>query len=413
MWTVDARNCNVCGNFHAYLMPWLDTNGQMILSLSNGAPFKVWQANAQLYRPTFRNLPLPTFRTDAPVSGAGMVPRDPVRAIDTRQTHQRVRGGSFLTVPLTNFVAADAVGVVANLTAVNPAAAGFLTAWPCGAAMPTTSVLNYRGARNTANGVHVRLGPAKQLCVYSQSDTDILVDVTGSYVPAGSGLHTLTAARVADTQPSAPLAAGATLTVPVAGLAGVPATGVAAVTVTVTAIAPAGSGYATVWPCSQQMPTVSTLNFVQGDTIANSATLPLGAAGDLCVFSPTATHLTVDVDGWWDGSGMRARIGQPTRLLDTRAGAKPLAGATVNTALTSLPADTKAVVANIAAVAPAAAGNLTAWACDVQPAGSTVAYASAENRAGMTISALSATRQLCLTTTKSSHLLIDVMVTFS
>lgn len=385
----------------------------MIMSLSNGAPFTIWQSNAQLYRPTFRNVPLPTFRTDAPVTGAGIVPRDPVRAIDTRQTHQRVRGGSFLTVPLGNYVAADAVGVVANVTAVNPSAAGFLTAWPCGAAMPTASVLNYRAGRNTANGVHVQLGPAKQLCVYSQADADILVDVTGSYVPAGSGLHPLTATRVADTQTATPLAAGGTLTVPVAGQAGVPATGVASVTVTVTALNPSGGGYLTVWPCGTQMPIVSTLNFVQGDTIANSATVPLGAAGDLCVFSPTATHVTVDVDGWWDGSGLRARISQPARLLDTRAGAKPVAGATVTTALTSLPVGTKAVVANVAAVGPAAAGNLTAWACDVQPVGSTVSYAAAENRAGMTATALSAGRELCLTTSKSSHLLIDVMVTFS
>ena len=410
---VDDRRCGECGIYHAHLLPYLDSNGKMVLSWSNGAPFHLWQANAYLYRPSFRTVNLPTFRTDATLAGAGMQPRAPVRAIDTRGTGLRMRGGSMLKVPLANFVAAGAVGVVANLTAVNPAAQGFLTTWPCGARLPETSALNFRGARNTANAVHTRLGPAKELCVYSSVDTDVLVDVTGSYVPTGAaGLQPLPAQRIADTTDAAPLSGGSTLVVPVAGVAGVPASGVSSVTLTVTAVDASAYGFVTMWPCSAQRPTVSTLNFVAGDTVANSATLPLGAAGDVCVFSSVTSDVTVDVAGWWGSGQLRATLGSPQRLFDSRSGAKPLAGSTTSVPLASLPADTIAVMANIAAVYPQGAGQLTAWSCSPGLPTANLVYASGVNRAGAALSALSTADELCLHTTAPAHLLIDVTVSF-
>ena len=86
------------------LLPYLDGNGQMVLSWSNGGPFNLWQANAWLYRPTFRAIPLPTYRVDPPVTGAGLQPRTPIRAIDTRDTGQRVQAGRILKVPLAGKV---------------------------------------------------------------------------------------------------------------------------------------------------------------------------------------------------------------------------------------------------------------------------------------------------------------------
>ena len=85
------------------------------------------------------------------------VPLTPCRIIDTRVSGQRMTGGSMLTVPLSGYAAAGAVGVVATLTAVDPARTGYLTAWPCGARMPWASVLNTTAGRNTPNGVHVRV----------------------------------------------------------------------------------------------------------------------------------------------------------------------------------------------------------------------------------------------------------------
>ena len=158
---------------------------------------------------------------------------------------------------------------------------------------------------------------------------------------------------------------------------------------------------------------MSTLNFVAGDTIANSATLPLGTAGDVCVFASVTSDVTVDVAGWWGTGQLRATLGSPQRLFDSRSGAKPVAGSTTIVALAPLPAGTLAVMANVAAVYPENAGQLTAWSCAATRPAPSLVYASGENRAGAALSSLSAADELCLHTSAPAHLLIDVTVSFS
>ena len=55
----DRKCAPNCGNYGAFLMPWLDANGQMVVALSNGGDFDLWRANASLYRPTFYTFPVP------------------------------------------------------------------------------------------------------------------------------------------------------------------------------------------------------------------------------------------------------------------------------------------------------------------------------------------------------------------
>ncbi|MCB0979902.1 MAG: hypothetical protein H6513_08200 [Acidimicrobiaceae bacterium] len=412
---VNERKCSQCGIYHAHLMPYLD-QGALVVSWSNGGPFNLWQANAFLYRPSFVTMPLPTFRADAPVAGLHLQPRTPVRAIDTRVTHQRMTGGSMLTVPLAGYAAAGAVGVVATLTAVDPARTGYLTAWPCGARMPWASVLNTTAGRNTPNGVHVRIDPQQRLCIYSSVDTDVIVDVTGSYLPsATAGLHVVPATRVADTRGGTPLAKAAVLQAQVGGVAGVPGAP-AAVTVTVSAVAPAGKGWLTVWPCGQAMPLASTVNFYAGDEVANSATVPLGPGGLLCVYTSAVTHVVVDVAGWWDAAGLPARMDDAVRALETRTGPRPPAGATVGVDLTGLvPGGTSAVIANVTTVQPGATGPVVAWDCAAAGDGLTTVAGTSMNRAALAAVALGDAGDgagVCLTTSVPSHLLVDVMVTF-
>ncbi|WP_198037698.1 hypothetical protein, partial [Streptacidiphilus jeojiense] len=61
----------------------------------------------------------------------------------------------------------------------------------------------------------------------------------------------------------------------VAGVAGVPSSGVTAVAMNVTAVAPVGAGYVTVFPDGQSRPTVSNLNFAAGQTIPNLVMVPV------------------------------------------------------------------------------------------------------------------------------------------
>jgi hypothetical protein len=41
------------------------------------------------------------------------------------------------------------------------------------------------------------------------------------------------------------------------------------------------------------------VNFEFGAAIANAAELPLSASGAICIYSSTAAHVIVDVNGWW------------------------------------------------------------------------------------------------------------------
>ncbi len=68
-----------------------------------------------------------------------------------------------------------------------------------------------------------------------------------------------------------------------------------------TAVSPDGGGYVTAWPCDQQMPVVSNLNFEQGQTVPNAATVKLAADGTVCLFTTAATHLLADVAGYYTG----------------------------------------------------------------------------------------------------------------
>jgi hypothetical protein len=114
---------------------------------------------------------------------------------------------------------------------------------------------------------------------------------------------------------------GTALAVPVANVAGIPATGVDAVSVNVTVTgtkANAFGGYVTVYPCGT-MPDASTLNFVSGQTVPNAAIARVSAAGTVCIYVYGEADVIVDVNGWFGSS--RGFTGMtPVRVSDTRNG---------------------------------------------------------------------------------------------
>ena len=76
----------------------------------------------------------------------------------------------------------------------------------------------------------------------------------------------------------------------------------AAVVLNVTVTAPEGSGFITVYPCGEPLPTASNLNFVAGDTVPNAVVVKLGAGGKVCLFAAeSATHLIADTNGYFPG----------------------------------------------------------------------------------------------------------------
>jgi len=63
-----------------------------------------------------------------------------------------------------------------------------------------------------------------------------------------------------------------------------------------------GYGFVTAFPCSaasDEVPSTSTLNFVEGTDVANSTTVPLGPTGKICLNVYGSAHLIVDVSSYF------------------------------------------------------------------------------------------------------------------
>lgn len=85
-----------------------------------------------------------------------------------------------LTVGGRGGISATASSVMLNVTVVGAQQGGYLTVYPCGAAKPETSNVNYGVGKTIANGVAAAIGSNKQVCVWASGTTDILVDVAGT-----------------------------------------------------------------------------------------------------------------------------------------------------------------------------------------------------------------------------------------
>lgn len=147
-----------------------------------------------------------------------------------------------------------------------------------------------------------------------------------------SGYHALTPARVLDTRPGQQTVDGlyagvgavgpaATVTVPVTGRAGIPATGVAAVAVNITGISPTTATYVTAYPAGAATPAASTLNLAAGQAYANGSIVKVGTGGAITLYNAVGTtDLAVDVLGYYPTDGTYVAL-TPARLTDTRPGA--------------------------------------------------------------------------------------------
>jgi len=334
----------------------------------------------------------------------------PARILDTRAGQNTVDGmfegigplaaGGKLDLIVANRggVARDGVGaVVLNVTATNPTAAGYVTVWPAAATRPTASNLNFVPGQTIPNLVVAKVGANGVVSLFnSQGSTDLIADVAG-WFPTTSGFTALSASRLLDTRAGSAtidgqysgvgaVIAGGELDVAIRGRGGVPATGVSAVVLNVTATNPSLPGYLTVWPAGVARPFASNLNFVPGQTVPNLVIAGIGANGKVAFYnSAGTTDLVADVAGWFASSSELSPL-SPFRLLDTRAGASTGdgqyaglgrlgAGARLDLQVAGragIPGSgIGAVVLNVTAVSPSAEGYATVW-----PAGGPLPMAS-------------------------------------
>ena len=95
------------------------------------------------------------------------------------------------------------------------------------------------------------------------------------------------------------LAAGLPRSWPVASSnCGLPANA-GAYSMNATVVPPAGLGYLTMWPTGQAQPLVSTLNAAEDPIVANALIVSVGTAGAISSFASSATHLVLDVNGYF------------------------------------------------------------------------------------------------------------------
>ena len=267
-------------------------------------------------------------------ASSGFTPiTNPQRILDTRAgvgaAASKLAGGQILPLQVGGVagVPADAKAVVINTTVTGPTGPGFLTAFPCGQSPPLASNLNYVPGQTVANLVLAKLGTGGQLCLYSLAATDVVADVAG-YFPAGSDFTPITnPQRILDTRtglgaPAHPLPQFGGLGVQVGGVAGVPADA-SAVVLNVTATNTAGPGFVTVWPCGEEEPEVSNVNYEAGQTVPNSVIAKVGVGGQVCLSTFASADLVVDVAGYFPAGSSFTPIPNPRRILDTRPGECP------------------------------------------------------------------------------------------
>jgi hypothetical protein len=380
-----------------------------------------------------------------PVRGT-FTPVDPVRVLDTRDgtgVADRHRGplgaGQVIELDVTGVAGVPETGVgavVLNVTVTEAAGPGYVTVHPCGFARPLASNLNFLHGVDVANQVAAKVGADGRVCLFTSTQTQLVADLSGWYADdfaaaPGFWFTQLDPARIVDTRDGtglgsrAPgeLAAGEVLAVTIPGTGGVPSDAdVRAVTMNVTVTGAVEGGFITVFPCDRLRPWASNVNFDPADpTVANLATSRVSAAGQVCFYASTATHLVVDIQGYFSPHPAAVFTPvTPVRVLDTRDGtgmeasrpARVAAGTVIELTVAGrygLPSDAKAVLLNVTITEAAGRGFATAWPCGrPRPWASFLNYVRGVDRANLTPVRVGDGGKVCLFVHESTELVADL-----
>jgi hypothetical protein len=198
-----------------------------------------------------------------------------------------------------------------------------------------------------------------------------IASAAGTYVPLPPSRVTDTRAGSGYPNAGRTLGGGAMLNVQVTGVGGVPATGVSAAVLNVTAVNPTQPSFLTVFPQGGTLPVVANLNFNAGEVLANLVTVPVGSQGGVTIYNHAGTaDVVVDVEGYYTTSPQATGLYNPVnplRVFGTlqvggAIGADVSQTVTVTGGATGVPADATAVVANVTAAGSTGPGYLTAYA---------------------------------------------------
>ncbi len=233
-------------------------------------------------------------------TGSGFEPVTPARVLDTR-TGVGTAGGA--TTPLAagstlTFRMATAPGfpaganaAVLNVSASGATAAGYLTAYPCATTRPTAAVLNTTAAASTTRHAVVSVDANGDLCLFASTQMHVSLDLVGAFTPSGGQpLTLLPSKRLLDTRTTGTtLQANVPLPLDLSTVNGTVAA------LNLVAVTPGAAGSLAAYPCDGSPSGLPNLTFAAGATVANLATVPMGASKRVCLLSSSPMHAVVDL----------------------------------------------------------------------------------------------------------------------
>jgi len=184
--------------------------------------------------------------------------------------------------------------------------------------------------------------------------------------------------------------------------------GAKAVAIGLTAVTPDAAGYLSAGPCGTPNGG-STVNFTPGGARAAMTVTPLGSDGRVCVFTSEESDILVDLQGVFvDGAGESSFTPLATnqRLIDTRATGRS------RILVVDTPPGATAVAVNLTVVGAAEPGWLRATPCDAVAEVSNVNFLPTEAVAGSAFVATSPQNTICVETSTSADVIVDLTGTF-
>ncbi|WP_420450873.1 5'-nucleotidase C-terminal domain-containing protein [Ilumatobacter sp.] len=219
------------------------------------------------------------------------------------------------------------------------------------------------------------------------------------------------------------LAAGDEIELQIAGRDGIP-DDAAAVALNIGAVQPDDRGFLTVYPCTDDRPQTSNLNYVAGENRANLTTVDLDDDGAVCIYTSADTDVIADYGAVVPAEGSPLAV-DPVRVLETRIGDENVTvdgesqgGGTVEadsvTAVrvagrAGIPSVARAVTVNVGAVSPAAKGFLTIFPCGSErPLASNVNFEAGGVVSNSATVQVGEDGEVCIYTDAATDLIADV-----
>ena len=158
-------------------------SGNLIAAVNSGALRRPTKALGEIANDLVFVPVTPCRIIDTRVAG-GVIPANGTRSFDVSETaNYAAQGGD--TTDCGVGAAGPFAAAVINFTVVTPNAAGYVTAYPFGAAKPLAATVNYTAGDIRGNLAVVKLNQddaSQDLSVYSFADTQLVADLVGYYI---------------------------------------------------------------------------------------------------------------------------------------------------------------------------------------------------------------------------------------